>query len=104
MKSVHEAARPPNAVWHPDTVRPPVTGWHFRIGQCVSRKDRALPFLVTARVETRNGLQIYSVRSFAATEERRDRRIIGGYLRDVALGSVPCQVCLLHNTCACPAT
>lgn len=91
MESVHEAARPPNTVWH------------FRIGQCVTRKDEIFPALIMDRAKTRRGLQIYSLRAFTDQEERRDRRVIGGYLMDVAAGTEPCQACLLHKTSACPS-
>lgn len=91
MTTVYEAVQPPDAADK------------FRIGQCVSHRDQILPSLVTGRTETKNGLHIYGIRSFAAKDDQRDRMIIGDCLLHVVPGSEPCFDCLLFNTGICPS-
>lgn len=76
--------------------------WRFEIGQCVTHKNVRLQSLVVGRVHASNGMEFYTLRSYAAKDYIRDRIILGDELKFSVPRSVDCEGCLLLANNKCP--
>lgn len=77
------------------------SAYQFEIGQCVTHTDQALPSLVMWR-GMGGDREIYGIRSFAKSDDNRDRLILADSLRAAVPHSADCGKCLLYDSGLCP--
>lgn len=74
----------------------------FPVGVCVTHITQRLQSLVVGQIRASNGLELYSLRSYARVDCNRDRIVLAGSLRRARAGSEDCDGCLLLGTELCP--
>lgn len=77
--------------------------WKFRLGQCVTGANEAMPSLVLARCKM-NGDELYKVRSYARRGPWGEKTVRCSTIKDVSPQDPDCGECLLIATGLCPGS